>query len=76
MGQEVFNWFENASLEIPYITSVHVYLSITNHMKVKVLVSQSCLTLCDPMDCSPSNSSVHMNPVQFLWNWNWKKSYN
>ena len=24
-----------------------------------VLVTQSCLTLCDPMDCSPSGSSVH-----------------
>ena len=23
------------------------------------LVAQSCLTLCDPMDCSPSGSSVH-----------------
>ena len=22
-------------------------------MKVKVLVAQSCLTLCDPIDCSP-----------------------
>ena len=28
-------------------------------MKVKVLVSHSGLTLCDPMDCSPSDSSVH-----------------
>ena len=26
---------------------------------VKVLVAQSCPTLCDPMDCSPPNSSVH-----------------
>jgi len=26
---------------------------------VKVLVAQSCLTLCDPMDCSPPGSSVH-----------------
>ena len=26
---------------------------------VKVLVAQSCLTLCDSMDCSPSGSSVH-----------------
>ena len=26
---------------------------------VKVLVVQSCLTLCDPMDCSPPASSVH-----------------
>ena len=23
------------------------------------LVSQSCLTLCNPLDCSPSGSSVH-----------------
>ena len=27
--------------------------------KVKVLVTQSCLTLCDPMDCSRPGSSVH-----------------
>ena len=26
--------------------------------KVKVLVAQSCPTLCDPMDCSPPGSSV------------------
>ena len=26
---------------------------------VKVLVAQSCLTLCDPVDCSPPGSSVH-----------------
>ena len=24
-----------------------------------VLVAQSCLTLCNPMDCSPTGSSVH-----------------
>ena len=24
-----------------------------------VLVAQSCLTLCDPLDCSPPGSSVH-----------------
>ena len=24
-----------------------------------VLVAQSCLTVCDPMDCSPAGSSVH-----------------
>ena len=29
------------------------------YMKVKVLVAQSCLTLCDPMDCSPPSYSVH-----------------
>ena len=28
-------------------------------VRVEVLVAQSCPTLCDPMDCSPSGSSVH-----------------
>ena len=27
--------------------------------KMKVLVAQSCQTLCDSMNCSPSGSSVH-----------------
>ena len=28
-------------------------------ISLKVLVPQSCLNLCDPMDCSPPGSSVH-----------------
>ena len=28
-------------------------------MKGKVLVAQLCPTLCDPVDCSPPDSSVH-----------------
>ena len=28
-------------------------------VKVKVLVAQSCLTVCYPMDCSPPGSCVH-----------------
>ena len=31
----------------------------TRKVLVKVLVAQSSLTLCDPMSCSPSGSSVH-----------------
>ena len=31
----------------------------TLDMKMKVLIAQSCLTLCDPMDCSPPGSPVH-----------------
>ena len=27
--------------------------------KVKVLVAQSCMTLCNPVECSPPGSSVH-----------------
>ena len=32
--------------------------------KVKVWVTQSCPTLCNPMDCSPPGSSVHIIPSQ------------
>ena len=27
--------------------------------KERKLVAQSCLTLCDPMDCNPPGSSIH-----------------
>ena len=33
--------------------------SIPPFLKCVCSVDQSCLTLCDPMDCSPSGSSVH-----------------
>ena len=32
-----------------------------------MLVTQSCLTLCDPMDCSPPGSSVHGILRQEYW---------
>ena len=33
---------------------------LANRIKrVRVLIPQSCLSLCDPMDCSPPDSSVH-----------------
>ena len=31
---------------------------LTGHCKAMCLSLQSCLTLCDPMDCSPPGSSV------------------
>ena len=31
------------------------------YMEVKILVTQSSLTLCDPMDCSLPGSTVHGN---------------
>ena len=36
----------------------------TCNLKVKVLVAQSCLTLCDSMDCSLQDSSIHGTPRQ------------
>ena len=37
------------------VGSPHLRFSVS----VYVLVTQSCPTLCDPMDCSPPGSSVH-----------------
>ena len=34
-------------------------------MKVKVLVTQLCLTLCDLMDCSPLGSSVKFSRQEY-----------
>ena len=36
-------------------------------MKGKVLVAQSCPTLCDPMDCNPPGFSVHRISQQEYW---------
>jgi len=55
------SWNKNTSLEIlsnplprksPLIAEAPV-------KEFKVFVAQLCLTLCAPMDCSPSGSSVH-----------------
>ena len=35
------------------------WIQTMREAKVKVLVAQLCLTLCDPMDCSSPGSSVH-----------------
>ena len=32
---------------------------VSHYMKGESEVAQSCLTLCDPVDCSPLGSSVH-----------------
>ena len=44
---------------LQYLPSVLIHLCSWYWVKVKVLVTQSCLTLCHPMDCSPPGSSVH-----------------
>ena len=38
-------------------TKLHLILSYK--VKMKMLVAQSCSTLCDSVDCSPPGSSVH-----------------
>ena len=45
------------SVELGNLLSIQT-LELNNSLK-KVSVTQSCPTLCDPMDCSPPGSSVH-----------------
>ena len=40
-------------------TFMCVYMHVSIHTYVCVLITQSCLTLCDPLNCSPPGSSVH-----------------
>ena len=47
------------SINLKLETLNSICLSFQPWKKVKVFVTQSCPTLCDPMDCSPPGSSVH-----------------
>ena len=40
------------------VTGISLSQQLREGVKVKVLVAQSCSTLCNPMDCSPPVSSV------------------
>ena len=42
-----------------YYTLCSVCVCVCVHVHACELVTQSCQTLCDPMDCSPPGSSVH-----------------
>ena len=45
----------------------HIIVEPLIYLIVNILVVQSCLTLCDPMDCGPSGSSVHRISRQGCW---------
>ena len=47
------------SLSLSLQGSPKKWRNILNVVFLRVLVTQSCLTLCDPMDCSLPGSSVH-----------------
>ena len=43
-------------------TSIAIYESLGACVHARAKLLQSCLTLCDPMDCNPPGSSVHGSP--------------
>ena len=59
-----------------YMINLHIrpkeiweYLVEVAKLKVKMLVAQSCLTVCNPMDCSPSGSSIHRTLLARTLEW-------
>ena len=65
VANDVEHLFVCLFVVVQHLDFVHVLLTFyliilfSLLMKVKALVAQLCLTLCDPMDCSPPGSSVH-----------------
>ena len=57
----LFNIMSSFYMRSSSIVKLIDYDGILKHMKwkVKVLVAQLCPTLCNPMDCSQTGSSVH-----------------
>ena len=55
----VFLYFNHPSSLLSLPLSFFPSHSSIHPSKVKVLVTQSCPTLCDPMNCSLPGSSVH-----------------
>ena len=61
--QSLNHWTARTAREVPPLSFLNSAsassLRATCGLKVKVLIAPLCLTLCDPMDCSPPSSSVH-----------------
>ena len=55
------------SLKIPYIALLQLHVSLCKHFSSVQFssVAQSCLTLCDPMNCSMPGLPVHHQPQEF-----------
>ena len=51
--------FDSQNLELTRILNLSLPEYWSLELFVCVLFAQSCLTLCNPMDCSPLGSSVH-----------------
>ena len=52
--------FENS------LSFLRIYIYIFKESKMKILVTQSYQTLCNPMDCSPPGSSVQARIVEWV----------
>ena len=48
--------------EFLHCSSEIITTLLTSYVCVRAKLFQSCLTLCNPVDCSPPGSSVHGDP--------------
>ena len=66
---ELFESFQAWKLAIIIILSHPCFQAVTNDYHLHILqfssVAQSCLTLCDPMNCSTPGLSVHHQLLEF-----------
>ena len=58
MDREIWPATVHAIAKSDWATEVK-WTELNWFLKVKALIAQLCLTLCDPGDCSLSSSSVH-----------------
>ena len=54
---------------IRYLTTLSMNIRILHKRRKRKIVTQSCLTLVDPTDCSPSGSSVCAIPQARILEW-------
>ena len=50
------------------MASLNIYINSSMDACLHAKTLKSCLTLCDPMDCSPPGFSVHGFSRQECWN--------
>ena len=53
-------WQFQVYSKVNIYTYTYVFFRFFSHMKVKVLVTQLCLTLCNPVEDSPPGSFLHV----------------
>ena len=56
LARDLRNFKLDEGLFLQYVDNLSIEAV---HIIVKFLVTQSCPTLCSPVDCSPPGSSVH-----------------
>ena len=66
---DILNFSSCLSSTFRHLLHIDLPISSLNHLLFVMLVTQSCVTLCNHMDCSPPVSSVHGSPQARILEW-------